>query len=575
VDAAPKALAGKYQPFATLGEGGMAQVFLAVARGPMGFNKLVVLKRMRSQLAQDAGLVTMFLDEARLAARLGHPNVVHTYEVGEQAGLFFIAMEYLEGQPLNRVLAEARRQGRAVDPGVWVRIVCDALAGLHYAHELKDYDGSPLRVVHRDVSPHNVFVTYDGQVKVVDFGIAKAALSQTQTGVGVLKGKVAYMSPEQASGQKVDRRADVFAVGIVLWELITGHKLFAHEYAATTLHKLLDEPTPRMSAVLPEIDHELDDLVARALERDPELRFQSALEMREALETWARAHGGLVRQDDVGRLVTEMFADVRDAVQKQIHSHMAAVAADAGTDPHTPSGNVRWHDSGVLPAIEVHHAPGRSGSAVVRQAPARASGGPAAERRRRTVTLLVAGMLVGGLIAAAFIVPRVVAHTGAVAAGPQSSASPGQAQAQPSSVSAPVVPASAREVASEPSSATASSTAPSAASTPTASPTSSAITQGPVPSPRPANPLVPQGAGAPTAQTATAAPEPGYLSFDTYPWTRVSEGGRMLGETPLMRVSLTPGVHVLTLDNADRNIHRTFTVTIKSGETSSHRLGLE
>jgi len=563
VDAAPKGLAGKYQPFASLGEGGMAQVFLAVARGPMGFNKLVVLKRMRSQLAQDPGLVTMFLDEARLAARLGHPNVVHTYEVGEQAGLYFIAMEYLDGQPLNRVSAEARRQGRAVDPGVWVRIVCDALAGLHYAHELKDYDGSPLRVVHRDVSPHNVFVQYDGQVKVVDFGIAKAALSQTQTGVGVLKGKVAYMSPEQASGQKVDRRADVFAVGIVLWELVTGHKLFAHEYAATTLHKLLDEPTPRMSAVLPEIDHELDDLVARALERDPELRFQSALEMREALETWARARGGLVKQDDVGRLVSEVFADVRDAVQKQIQSHMAAVAADAENDPQGPTVSMRWHESGVLPAIEVHHAPGRSGSAVVRQAPARISGNPATERRRRTVTLLVVGMLVGGLIAAAFIVPRVVAPDGAGGKG-AAGVAPG---ASPSSVTAPVVPASARVIPSE---ATPATPAP-AQGLPGSATAASPATPSPAPTQAP-RPAVPP---ATVANTATAAPEPGFLSFDTYPWTRVSEGGRMLGETPLMRVSLSPGVHVLSLDNPDKGIHRTFTVTIKSGETSSHRLGLE
>src|SRR5579864_5693563 len=155
---------GKYHLFASLGRGGMADVFLAVARGPMGFNKLVVVKRLRTQ---EATLVSMFLDEARLSARLNHPNIVHTYEVGECGGDYFIAMEYLEGQSLNEILKQAIRTQANFGVNLAVRVIADALAGLHYAHELMDYDGTSLRIVHRDISPHNVFVTYDGQVKLV------------------------------------------------------------------------------------------------------------------------------------------------------------------------------------------------------------------------------------------------------------------------------------------------------------------------------------------------------------------------------------------------------------------------
>src|SRR5688572_28591809 len=260
---------GKYQLFASLGRGGMADVFLSVARGQMGFNKLAVIKRLRQALAEEPAFRNMFLDEARLAARLSHPNIVHTYEVGEQNGVYFIAMEYLEGQSLNKVLKEAYRRSELIDPAVSVRVVADALAGLGYAHELRDYDGQPLSVIHRDVSPHNIFVTYDGHTKLVDFGIAKASLSATETEVGVLKGKVAYMSPEQAVGQKIDARSDLFALGIVLWELLAQRRLTTGESAANILHKLMNEPIPRLSSVMPRIDLELDALVGKALEKDP------------------------------------------------------------------------------------------------------------------------------------------------------------------------------------------------------------------------------------------------------------------------------------------------------------------
>ncbi len=316
---------GKYQPFATLGSGGMADVFLAIARGPKGFNKLAVVKSLKSPLAKDQSFVDMFLDEARLAARLNHPNVVHTHEVGDSEGEYFLAMEFLEGQSLNKILENLKKNGKTLEPPICARIVSDALAGLHYAHELKDYDGKPLQIVHRDISPHNLFVTYEGQVKVVDFGIAKAMTSSTQTEVGVLKGKVAYMSPEQAMGDTIDRRTDLYAMGIVLWESLTLEYLVRGESASDRLKRLLSNGgVPRVSSVIKDIDPDLDEIVAKSLDRDPEKRFQTATEMREELERWIARTGVTVRQEELGKRISVMFQSLRDAVQKKVQAQMHA-----------------------------------------------------------------------------------------------------------------------------------------------------------------------------------------------------------------------------------------------------------
>ncbi len=214
---------GKYRLIAELGHGGMSDVFLAVSKGMGGFHKLLVIKQLRPNLAEDEEFLSMFLDEARLAARLSHRNVVATYEVGEDGGRYYIAMEYLEGQALKRIIHRAKTR---FGLDMHLQVVLDVLKGLHHAHDLCDYDATPLGVVHRDVSPHNIFVTYAGDVKVVDFGVAKALDSSTETSAGVMKGKLAYMSPEQARSGDVDRRADIFSVGVLLWEGVTGQRMW-------------------------------------------------------------------------------------------------------------------------------------------------------------------------------------------------------------------------------------------------------------------------------------------------------------------------------------------------------------
>ena len=272
---------GKYTPLARLAHGGMADVFLAVARGPMGFNKLTVVKRLRN--SEEEIHVQMFLDEARLAARLNHPNIVHTYEVGEVGGKFFIAMEYLEGQSLFQLLEVLWDRSQGLSEPMAAFVASAALKGLHHAHELSDFDGTPIGIVHRDISPHNLFITTTGEVKLLDFGIAKARVNTARTETGVLKGKVRYMAPEQVVGKPVDRRLDIFAFGVVLWEMLARRPLFEGD-AVTILTRIATEPCPSVRSARPEVSEELDLIVGKALRQEPDDRYPTAEAMREDLE---------------------------------------------------------------------------------------------------------------------------------------------------------------------------------------------------------------------------------------------------------------------------------------------------
>ena len=320
------AAGGKHRFIAALGHGGMADVYLAVAVGPAGFNKLLVIKRLRQSLEDQPELRAMFLDEARLAARLNHRNVVQTNEVGVVDEQYFIAMEYLDGQPLNRLFARARQDRRPMPLGIALHILCDVLAGLQYAHDLADYDGSPLHIVHRDVSPQNVFVTYDGQTKIVDFGIAKATRRMVETQAGVIKGKVSYMAPEQAfsPSAEVDRRADVFSVGVMLWEAIAGRRLWQGLGDPEIIGNMLKE-IPRVREVVPEVLPELAEISERALARDREKRYPSAAALRAALEPCIEKLGPRTTTEEVGAYVREVFAASRAELRGVIDRQLAAL----------------------------------------------------------------------------------------------------------------------------------------------------------------------------------------------------------------------------------------------------------
>ncbi len=581
---------GKYQLFASLGRGGMADVFLAVARGPMGFNKLAVVKRLRAQLADDPSFRTMFLDEARLAARLNHPNVVHTYEVGEQDGVYFIAMEYLEGQPLNKIIHEAVKTNKVFEESFCARVVSDALSGLNHAHELKDYDGKPLQIIHRDVSPHNVFVTYGGVVKLVDFGIAKAALSSTETEVGVLKGKVAYMSPEQAMAGPIDQRSDLFAMGIVLWELLTRQRLMTGDSAAATLHRLLNSAIPAVSSVRTDIDPELDAIVAKALEKDPKYRFQTAIEMRDALEGYLSSSSSkAMRAEEVGHSISLMFTKMREEVQKQIQVHMEKVAATPMNEPVPVSGGLgvpRQLSGGTQGALPHLLGVSGSGSGIVpsfgtgASIPPRDVTGafapPQPEKKSPIVLIVIAAFL--GLL--------LLAVLGLVFQGLKSKPGNGavvttQATDTPPAIASTVTTGTPIGIQGTTTGVPSGVIAPGTVTAPTATATSTATAA--TASTTSTHTGHQTGHGTRPSTTATAQPtavaspseEGGFLTLDTYPWTKVSEGGKVYGNTPLVHFALSAGSHTLTLENPDQGLKQTTTITIKAGETVTKRLGLQ
>ena len=276
---------GKYQLLRKIASGGMGQVFLALERGA-GLERLVVLKLILPHLAEDEDFLTMFLEEARLVARLGHPNLITILELTEIDGRHCLAMEYVQGDDVRRLEKYARSQGKPLPVGLVLRIIAEAAAGLHYAHQARNPLGQPLQLVHRDVSPQNILVGFDGGVKVIDFGVAKAAGSASHTATGVLKGKYPYMSPEQANGQPVDGRSDLFALGVVLWEMLTGRRLFKGESDLMTLRLVRDCQVPVPSQLNPKLPPGVDELVLKALAPTPEGRFPDCGAFRLAIENY-------------------------------------------------------------------------------------------------------------------------------------------------------------------------------------------------------------------------------------------------------------------------------------------------
>jgi len=347
---------GNYELVLRIGRGGMAAVWVARERGATAKDdRLVAVKTMLTELADESEFVKMFLDEVRLVRSIRHPNVVDVYDVGEDEGVMWMSMEWVEGESLHTVIAEAGKR-RAIPPELAVRIIADAAAGLHAAHELRDLDGSPRGVVHRDISPHNILIGTNGSVKLVDFGVAKAVgrISEA-TRAGQLKGKFGYMSPEQATGKPVDRRSDIFSLGIVLFELTTSRRLFRGEHDVETLRLVISGSIPRPSQIDARYPLELERIVLKALERNINQRYQTAAELEHDLRAYLKAERLIVPQSGVAGILKRVLGERIEQRRKAVRASLKALSSGAtagsellSSDPaFTPTGKDRITVSGV------------------------------------------------------------------------------------------------------------------------------------------------------------------------------------------------------------------------------------
>lgn len=619
---------GKYRLIGKLGHGGMAEVYLSYATGLAGFRKLVVIKRLHMQLEEEPGFIEMFLDEARLAARLNNANVVQCFEVGEIDGSHFIAMEYLEGQGLDRIRRRCVRAKKKITPRIAGRIVYHALDALEYAHALKDFDGAPLDIVHRDVSPQNIFITYDGNVKLLDFGIAKAATHVVETRTGVIKGKFSYMAPEQAKSGEIDGRADIWSAGVVLWEVLANRRLFKGPTDLATIDMMMNSEVPGLEDHVSDLPDGLTDVVHRALQRDVEERYQSAAEMRDDLErVFSKAPDGMASRDEVSEFVKELFGDDmehhREMVQLCLKQSENEDSVESGVYPVAPVGSM--HGSVTPPSMGSTSGPmltpteqtsvrgwaGKIGFLIAIVLVAVLSTlivlwvmGP--PRRQGGDELLEPGRSELAAREGATPTKREPAESRAKSSSASESVQPipegegaGSSEGQPSSASREEGSAGSAEqtgATEEGAGASSASDVGNEEAQEASADSSSTVEARRLRALRARQQRERQQrerereareerAEARSEEAAAPQPEPqpprepavveqGFLTIDTVPWSHVRVGGRSLGNTPVINARLPAGTHTLRLTNPEQSINRVYRVRIRPGETTTKRLGL-
>lgn len=554
---------GRYELLGRIAYGGMAEIFLA-RESHVSAQRLLVIKRVLPHVAEDRHFVDMFVDEARLAMQLNHPNICHVYSFGEQDGTWYIAMEWVNGKPLSKIIKHAREAGGLPIP-IALKIVAQVAEALDYAHRACDATGEPLGIVHRDVSPQNIMVSYDGIVKLLDFGIAKATSHSTHTEAGVIKGKFAYMSPQQCVGEPIDARADIFALGVCLFEALTGKNPFRRKTEFDTMTRIVGDPTPSIRARRAEIPEEVEQIVETALMKQPERRYQSAGDMQLALESVLPKLGVLVNASRVGEYVARLFGDeVREgpALDMRVSIVPAATGADdSKEDPSPPrvrpAGSTELDAEAIPPALA---APRKSHGALGLLAVVAVLGA------------LVGLAGIGSALAWFLLVPRgegpplATDHEAGpqvvAAADPAPPPSPPQAaEAAPGAVFIDSVPPGAVIVFGNRGHAG-------------TTPLEIGIVQPGTYDVR----LTLEGHADWTGQVQVAAGQraalhaqlvreerprerpavgpPGELSLNTQPWSRVYLGSRLLGTTPLGRVSVPSGTVRLRLVDRDGAEHR-------------------
>jgi serine/threonine-protein kinase len=524
---------GKYRLLRLLARGGMGEVYLARQEGLKGFSKTVVVKRILDHLAEDAAFSQMFINEARVSALLTHPNIVQVFDLGEEEGGLFLAMEYVHGQSLRKIGQALSKRKETMPHDLAARICQQALLGLSHAHQAVGDDGKPLNLVHRDVSPDNVLVGYDGSVKVTDFGIAKATATSQHTQSGVVKGKVAYMPPEQLKAEGVDARTDVYAMGVVLYELLSGKRPFAgHTDTHLMLAIVQDEPK-RFEEQGVKVEEPLERIVFKALQKTPATRYASAAAMAQALDAYAHGARSSMEQTAIHDLLVHLFGE--DSAKPPTTAVDTTTLLDENVTRAAPATGavpqLYETDSSEIPiATKTSEALATPSGTVTAAAP---KTGPSP-----LLWLLVPGVLVAAG-AAAFMFARANDPTPAD---------------KPSAVA--VVPQPVKEP------------APPKPAEPEAPP----VKQDPAP-------VAPTPPGPAKTETAPDPPAPavartGKLEIDVVPWGQVFAGKKLLGITPMDPVTLPTGAQTLTVKNPDLNVEKKVKVVIPPGGTARVRLNL-
>jgi serine/threonine-protein kinase len=356
---------GKYVLLDRIAVGGMAEIFLARQEGLEGFEKTIVIKRIRPHLSSQKAFVKMFLNEAKLAAQLNHPNIVQIYDLGKIADSYFIAMEYIFGRDMRRIIPKAEGMDIAFPLVYAVKIASSVCEGLYYAHQKSDLYGNPLNIVHRDVTPENIFVSFDGTVKILDFGIAKAANQIEQTRAGEIKGKLSYMSPEQCMGKVLDQRSDLFSLGVVLYEWITGYKLFTGDSEVAILKTITEGKIYPPSYFKPDLPEAVERILMKALEKDREKRYPSAWDLQYDLDRFLATHEFTPSNIHLANFLKQLFSDELEEERRRLLARAEqpipppVEMEDAPIEPF-PNGSDGGSDSfPPVPSEEFQTLPGR------------------------------------------------------------------------------------------------------------------------------------------------------------------------------------------------------------------------
>lgn len=576
---------GRYVLLTQIAMGGMAEIWLARQAGPKGFVKLVVIKKIVDSLAEEPEFVEMLVDEARIAAQLSHPNIVQTYDLGQHRGSYYIAMEYLHGETLSAVMRAAARAGQPLPIAYTVRLVASAAEALSYAHSLAGTNGLPLGIIHRDISPRNLLVTYSGILKVVDFGIAKAASRVVQTTGHQVKGTLGYLAPEQARGERVDHRSDIFSLGVVLFEGVTQTRLFKFDDQVALWQAVASrEPLPSARERNPAVPERIEAILRVALARTPEERYLNARLFQVALEEWLHKEPQVPGTSDIASFMQTLFAE-RIAERSKL---LDAASRDELT-PVRLRESVLQLSNPSMPNVTIAATP----AAMARE---KSSGSfdvaleelPRQRRRRAITSAVAASLLALGLFA--FLQMRSPEPAEPPPPPPRAAllieTEPPGAQVLVDQIPkgrAPLVEDNlllgrhevfARleghrdatlevrlEQANE-------RTRVVLTLTPLPKPESPADA-----GPQPKGPTETRGGSGGTKKGGALRPrtQAGRLTLDTVPWTRVFLGQELLGETPLVEVPLPAGRHLLRLVNEEQGIQRSVEVSVEPDKVTAKK----